>query len=523
MTSIRFSTRELLCLALLFAWLTLTPAAHAARQDAVMTDAEAGAKSNGSESDADAWMDGLVVTDHSIMIDGEVVDYTATAGTFTMATESGEPQADLFFIAYTRDDVEDPADRPITFAFNGGPGSSSVWLHLGVFGPRRVEMDDEGFPLPPPYRLVDNDQSLLDLTDFVFIDPVMTGYSRPAEGVNKSDFHGIDEDVESVGEFIRLYTTRFGRWNSPKFLAGESYGTTRAAGLSGHLQDRHGLYLNGIVLVSSILNFQTARFDRGNDLPYIVFLPTYTATAWYHDQLGDELQADLEAAVDAAREFALGDYTLALMQGSDLDQDERSAIVTRLAQLTGLSEEYIDRGDLRIPIFEFTKELLRDEDRTVGRLDSRFTGIDANGNSSSPDYDPSYAAIEGPYTATLNDYVRRELGYKSDLPYEILTGRVHPWSYRRYQNRYVNVADTLRSAMTKNRDLHVYVANGYYDLATPFFATEYTFTHLGLPPELQDHVTMGYYESGHMMYIQLESLRRMRDELVSFYDTAIPD
>jgi carboxypeptidase C (cathepsin A) len=461
-------------------------------------------------------------TRHQITIGGQVVAYTAAAGTLVLKEEDGTPKASVFYIAYTRDGEADRSGRPLTFSFNGGPGSSSVWLHLGTFGPRRVLMDDEGWPLPPPYRLVDNDQSILDVTDLVFIDPVTTGYSRPAPEEDPKQFHGIEEDVEWVGEFIRLYTSRFQRWASPKFLVGESYGTTRAAGLAGFLQERHGMYLNGIMLVSSILNFQTARFDVGNDLPYILFLPTYTATAWYHQQLDGDLQQDLRATLDEVEEFARGEYAEALMLGDDLDAEAADRIVQQLARYTGLRPEYVRQTNMRILIHRFVKELLRDERRTVGRLDSRFSGTDRNAATELYEFDPSYAAIQGPFTATLNDYLRRELEFESDLPYEILTGRVRPWSYDDYQNRYVNVAETLRQAMTRNPSLKIFVANGYYDLATPYFATEYTFKHMGLDPALRDQVSMGYYESGHMMYIHKPSLIQLKTDLAKFIRSAQP-
>lgn len=464
----------------------------------------------------------LSVTAHSAKIGGKTIEYGATAGTLTMADENGHPKAKMFFVAYNRAGVDDLSVRPITYCFNGGPGSSSVWLHLGAYGPKRVLMGDADDLVAPPWKLVDNNESLLDLTDLVFIDPVTTGYSRAVEGEDDSQFHGLNEDIRSVAEFIRLYTTRFDRWESPKFLAGESYGTTRAAGLSGYLQDRDGMYLNGIVLVSSILNFQTASFDTGNDLGSVLFLPTYAATNWYHTTDKSVKRESIEDFAQAAREFAEGEYATALMRGDQLSAEERAAIVRKVSYYTGLSEKYVDQANLRIKIWQFTKELLRDrEKRTVGRLDSRFKGIDATARGESSDFDPSMAAINGPYTATLNQYVRSELGFESDLPYEILTGRVHPWNYRQYTNRYVNVAETLRSAMTKNRDLRVYVANGYYDLATPFFATEYTFSHLGLDPSLRDHVSMGFFEAGHMMYIRDESRRRLKKALTGFYKAAV--
>ena len=479
--------------------------------------------------------DVLVETKHSLIVNGQEIRYTVTCGTIILKEEAekkgekegeseGEkPRASIFFVAYTRDSIEDRHKRPITFSFNGGPGSSSVWLHLGLLGPRRVLLDDEGFAFPPPYHLVDNVYSLLDQTDLVFIDPVSTGFSRAVPGEKPKQFHGFKKDIESMGDFIRLYTTRYRRWNSPKFLIGESYGTTRAAGLSGYLQERHGMYMNGIMLVSSILNFQTADFHPGNDQPYILFLPTYCATAWYHHRLSAELEKDLSTTLQEVEAFALGDYAHALMQGDDLQDDERRQVARKLKRYTGLSEDYILRTNLRIEIFRFTKELLRAEGRTVGRLDSRFKGIDRDSAGEVFEFDPSMNNIAGPYTATLNDYVRSELKFESDLPYEILTERVHPWSYAEFENEYVNVAETLRKAMTTNPDLKVYVANGYYDLATPYLATRYTFKHLGLDKTLLGNLRMGYFEAGHMMYIHVPSLVKLKGELVNFINWSIPN
>jgi carboxypeptidase C (cathepsin A) len=467
-------------------------------------------------------------TKHSVLINGKEIKYTATAGTILLKEEVKEedgevekPKATIFFISYTKDDVDDVSERPLTFSFNGGPGSSSVWLHLGLLGPRRVFLDEEGRMPPPPYRLIDNEYSLLDISDLVFIDPVSTGYSRAVPGEKPEQFHDFTKDIESVGEFIRLYTTRFKRWSSPKFIIGESYGTTRAAGLSDHLLDRHGLFLNGLMLISSILNFQDARFDVGNDLPHILFLPTYTATAWFHGKLNETLQEDLHRTLADVEAFAMGDYTLALMKGAELPENERQKISDKLAHFTGLSRDYIEQTKMRIEIFRFIKELLRDQKLMVGRLDSRFKGMDRDAAGEKPEYDPSYINIQGPYTACLNDYVRRELGYESDLPYEILTGRVLPWNYDKYQNQYVNVAEMLRSAMTKNPAMKVFVANGYYDLATPYFATRYTFNHLGLEEELQTNISMSYYESGHMMYIHQPSLVKLKTDLAQFVQSAI--
>ena len=474
--------------------------------------------------------DNIVQTTHTLTIGGKQIHYTATTGTIVLKVESekedkseGEKaKASIFFVAYTKNDVVDTETRPITFAFNGGPGSSSVWLHLGLLGPKRVHMDDTTL-LPPPYKLVENEYSLLDVTDLVFIDPVSTGFSRAVPGEKPKDFHNFTKDIESVGDFIRLYTTRYQRWNSPKFLAGESYGTTRSAGLSGYLQTRHGMYLNGIMLISSILNFQTAQFTNGNDLPYILFLPTYAATAWYHKQLDADLQADLQATLAEVEAFALGEYATALMQGSALPTEERQTIAAKLARYTGLSAAYIERTNLRIEIMRFTKELLREQGLTTGRLDTRFTGVDKDTAGERFEFDPSYAAIQGPYTAVLNDYMRRDLNFENDLPYEILKGLYQTWSYNTFENQFVDVAETLRQAMSINPHLKVFVANGYYDLATPYLATRYTFTHLGLDASLQQNYEMTYYEAGHMMYVHLPSMAQLKEDMAQFVKTAVSD
>lgn len=468
--------------------------------------------------------DQIVQTQHTVVINGVEIAYTATAGVIIMKEETekdgvsaGEQaRAGIFFVAYTRDGVSDLSRRPITFAFNGGPGSSSVWLHLGLLGPRRALMTEEGWPLPPPGRLAPNQYSLLDVSDLVFIDPVSTGYSRPVAGESAKQFHDFRKDIESVGDFIRLYTSRYGRWLSPKYLAGESYGTTRAAGLAGYLQDRHGLYLNGLILISAVLHFQTLSFDHGNDLPYMLFLPAYTATAFYHRRLEPELQRDLIATLRAAEAFALGEYALALLQGDQIDQATFDRVATQLARYTGLSRDYIVRSRLRIRDDRFVKELLRDRQRTVGRLDSRFTGSDRDAVGETAEFDPSLAAITGPYTAALNHYVREQLGFTSDLPYEILTERVWPWSFNDHQNRYVDVAETLRRAMHRNPALRVHVASGYYDLATPYFATRYTLNHLALDPALRGQISESLYPAGHMMYIQESSLAALKAVLADF-------
>lgn len=468
----------------------------------------------------------LVTTRHTITIKDTPFHYTVTCGTLVLKEEAekegkveGEkPRASVFFTAYTLEDAPPAQQRPITFSFNGGPGSSSVWLHLGLLGPKRVLLDGNGFPLPPPYQLTENEYTLLTHSDLVFIDPVGTGFSRMAPGEEVHDYHSFSKDIESVGDFIQLYCSRFGRWASPKYLIGESYGTTRAAGLSHYLQERHGMYLNGVMLVSSILNFLTARFTPGNDLPYLLFLPTYTATAWYHKRLPQDLQdRPLVEVLEEVEAFALETYLPALMEGDELPLERRRALRHTLSRYTSLPPAYIEHTDLRINIHRFVKELLRSEGRTVGRLDSRYKGYDRDSAGENHEHDPSYTAIAGAYTATFNDYVRSELGFESDLPYEVLNFKVFPaWKYDKHQNEFVNAGEDLRKAMTANTFLRVHVANGYYDLATPYFASEYTFKHLGLPAELRKNIEMSYYEAGHMMYVHKPSLERLSAALRDF-------
>ncbi len=423
-------------------------------------------------------------TKHSIQINGKALAYTATAGTLVLKKDDTKPWASMFYVAYTRDDVQDVAKRPITFAFNGGPGSSSVWLHMGALGPKRVDMGPEGEQPKPPYRLVDNDDTALEFSDLVFIDPVTTGFSRAAPGEKDSQFHGFDGDLDSVAEFIRLYLTRSERWRSPKFLAGESYGTTRSAALSQYLLEKDGIYLNGITLISTVLNFETISFARGNDLPYALFLPSYTAAAWYHKKLPKDLQGDLEKAIGESRRFAGNEYSVALMKGDKLTTAERANAVHELARLTGLPEQYVEESNLRVSEASVYQGAAARSAQDGGPLRQPAGGRGHRRGGETPEYDPSYASVQGVFTAMFNDYVRVELKYDSDAPYQVLTDKVQPWSYEHFQNRYVNVAEMLREAMTQNPSLRVMIANGYYDLATPFFATEYTVNHIGLAPGL---------------------------------------
>lgn len=486
-------------------------------QDKLMPDPKDDKKTENGDKTKKSPEEKSVQTRHTVTVDGVEIRYTATAGTLLLKEEDDTVKASVFYVAYTRDDVKDVGSRPLTFSFNGGPGSSSVWMHLGMLGPRIVQMNEDGSAPPPPYKLRENPHSVLDVTDLVFIDPVGTGYSRPAPGEKPDQFHGYKQDIESVGEFIRLLTTRLKRWSSPKFLIGESYGTTRAAGLAGHLLERHGLVFNGVMLISTILNFQTARFTVGNDLPNLLFLPTYTATAWYHGQLPADLQArPLRQVLDEVEAFVMGEYALALMRGDSLPAADRADIAAKLARFTGLDASYVERTNLRVDIFRFTKELLRDQRRTVGRLDSRFIGIDRDAAGEMFEFDPSYSVIQGLYTATLNDYVRRDLRFESDLAYEILSNLYQKWDYSNVQNQYLNVAETLRQALTQNPFMKVFVANGYYDLATPYFATQYTFNHLQLDQALHGNISMGFYEAGHMMYVHPPSLVQIKHDLAGF-------
>jgi len=463
-----------------------------------------------------------ITSQHTVMVDGQEIPYTATAGTCVLKDDEGKARATIFFVAYTRDDVDDSAARPVTFAFNGGPGSSSVWLHLGMLGPRRVKMQEFG-RVSPPYQLEENPLTLLDTTDLVFIDPVSTGYSRPAPGQKAEDFHGYEKDIETVGEFIRLYVTRNQRWLSPKFLIGESYGTTRGSGLIGHMMDRHGMAFNGLMLISVILNFQTDSFAPGNDLPFVLFLPTYAATAWYHKRLPSDLQAlPLADVLARAEAFALNAYLPALFRGDALSQQERILLADELAAYTGLSPEYILQSNLRVPIFRFTKALLRDQRRTVGRLDSRYTGIDRDAAGEHFEYDPAFPQMTALFTATFNDYVRRNLGFEMDEKYEILAHIYGSWDFGA-KNKFLDVSDTLRRTINLNPQLQVFVANGYYDLATPYFATRYTINHLGLEPELQANIHVSEYEAGHMMYTHPPSMAELRARLLDFIALSLSD
>jgi carboxypeptidase C (cathepsin A) len=458
-------------------------------------------------------------TEHRIEIDGKRIEYTAKAAHLPLHNENGEQIAQFFYVSYTAKPTKGSTKRPITFVFNGGPGSSSVWLHMGALGPKRVLMTEKGLATPPPYDVVDNTYSWLDQTDLVFIDPVETGFSRPFDGVDKKEFTGYDEDIKSVGDFIRHYVSMEGRWLSPKFLAGESYGTTRAAGLSGYLQDRHGMYLNGIILISAVLNFQTLAFNEGNDLPHALFLPSFAATAYAHGKVDTVRFPDRDDFLREVENFALGEYTLFLNMGDKISEDMKNQLATSLSNYTGLSKDFITAHHFRINTWLFTKELLRDEGFTIGRFDGLVKGRDKKTAGDSYDFDPSYnLSIYGAYTAAINDHLKRTLKFDWDeTTYEILTGKVHPWNYGNAKNQYINNSKTLRSAIHKNNALNVMVCSGLFDLATPYFATDYTIDHMFIAPELKANITTKYYEAGHMMYSIPNQLEKFTKDVRSFY------
>jgi carboxypeptidase C (cathepsin A) len=469
--------------------------------------------------------DDLVTTHHTVTVKRRKLAYTAQAGHMVLRKETDTDgksdghvaKAEVFITSYTLDDA-DPGSRPVTFAFNGGPGSSSIWLHMGLFGPRRVISGDVNDPAPPPYTLVDNPETLLAHSDLVFIDPVSTGYSRAANGEKAKDYHGFTPDIESVGEIIRLWTSRNERWLSPKFVAGESYGTLRAAGLAAHLQERHGLYLNGILLISSVLDMGTIRFHEGNDAPYSLFVPTYAAIAHYHGFHGDR---PLDDVLADAEDFAARDLPWALARGARLSAAERTEIVATLASLTGLSESYVDRVDLRIEHVRFYTELLRDKGLITGRMDGRFTTWEPDGGREQMSDDASISRIIGAYAAGFNHYIRAELGYANDLPYEILSTDVNrAWSYTEFEGRQVSVTESLSEAMRANPHLKVHVAFGHYDGATPYFAAEHVLAHLAIPEELRENIDSAYYPAGHMMYVHEPSRIQQSKDLGKFIKDA---
>lgn len=467
-----------------------------------------------AEKSADIPPPFVAVTRHSGTFGGQAVAYTATAGETYLKGEDGTPKASIWSIAYVKDGND--ASRPVTFLFNGGPGSGSVWLHMGAFGPKRVAIPsdarDDG---APPYPIVANPDSLLDVTDIVFIDPVGTGWSRALGKTDPKDYWGVTQDARSVAEFIRLWLNANRRWNSPKFLGGESYGTTRAAAVLNQLEGSYNdVSLNGVILISTVLDFGAGADTPGNELTYILNVPSMAATALYHGKA--TASGGVAAFVEEARRWAIGPYAAALLKGNALPAEERAAARRDLSRFIGISEAYLDHADLRVTPARFYKELLRDRGLTVGRLDSRYTGRDFDSAGETPDNDPSFYGIDAGYTAAINAYARDDLKVVTDKSY-VTIGSVGPWDWRISSDRdsqvYTNVAPYIGKALRENAGLRIFVGQGWYDFATPFFAAEYALSRTGYD---KSRIGFHYYDAGHMMYVRDEDRAKLSADIRAF-------
>ena len=456
----------------------------------------------------------------SVSIAGTEITYAAKTGTLPLLKEDGATRADVFYVYYARTGQDGKplattdTKRPVIFCFNGGPGSSAVWLHFGGLGPKKIALPPDGRTPEVLGKISDNANSILDVADLVFIDPVGTGASRPAKGEKGEQFWGVDEDVEACGDFIRLFTTREGRWMSPKLLCGESYGGIRGAGLAEYLQGKHGMYLHGVIIVSGLLNFQTLGPDTANDLPYLCFLPTQTASAAFHGKLSAELSSNMEKTLVEVRTFAFGEYATALLKGRALPADERRRIAERLARYTGLPQQLIEDNELRVSPSTFRKALLKREGKIIGRFDARVVAEDGNQGALHPEFDPSHAFIAGPFSAAANAYVRGTLGYETDQPYRILTGL--PWNYKAFANRYASMEPRLASAMKENPNLRVLVCQGLRDLAVPPDAMRFSLDHMPIPDSLRKNITIATYDSGHMMYLLDKDAAKLRADIAGW-------
>lgn len=454
-----------------------------------------------------------VVREATVEIDGKKIPYKVTTAKLPLKSDDGKVRASIFHVSYERSDVSDAAKRPVMFAFNGGPGSSAIWLHLGVLGPKIIDLPGDGTKSPePPVRVRDNPLSILDVCDLVFVDPVSTGYSRAENEAKPSDFHGLDEDIESLGDFVRRWVTEHDRWASPKFLLGESYGGVRVAGLSQHLQARYGMGLNGVVLLSSLLDFSTLQTSAGNDLSYLVYLPAFTGTAHFHRKI----TGDRDKLVQESRDFAFGEYASALLKGNALQAAERDKLAARLEALTGIAAKTWIQHSLRIGPTFFRSELLRSERKVIGRFDARVAADVADESQHLPGYDPSYSLAFGAFGTAMMDYLGEGLGYKEDQAYEIVNGRVHPWKWNN-GNEVVNVTDRLGTAIRDNPHLRVLVMAGHTDLATPPEGVAHSIRHmLDLPESSRDNIRTTYYDGGHMFYLNPPDLAKTREDLVEF-------
>ena len=464
-----------------------------------------------------------VVTHHQATLDGKLLKYTATTGRLPIKRGDGKIEAEMFFVAYTLDG-QDAGKRPLTFAFNGGPGSATIWLHMGALGPKRVAMQPDGLLPPAPYHIADNPHTLLDKSDVVFVDAMSTGFSRAANAELSKKFLGVKGDIDAFSEFIRLYLTRYERWSSPLFLFGESYGTTRAAGIAGNLVDQ-GISFNGITLLSTALSFQTLQDTRSNDQPYVLLIPTFTMIAGYHKKLPPDLLQDMNKTRQESMQWASSEYAQALAKGESLTADERQKVIDQMARYTGLSKEVIDQANLRIDVPKFTHYLLLDQKLRVGRLDGRFTGPDPDGLLDTPFYDPTQSAILPPYTSVFNNYVRTELGYQTDMPYQVFPSDENffetAWNWGSASNGFPDTATALRQAIVKNPYLKVLVMEGFYDLATPFYAADYTIDHLNLGPQFRKNISFATYDAGHMVYLPLDGLKNLKSDEAGFMDKSL--